>query len=419
MIVWFWLVLLLCCSGLVSASETALFGVNRRTLQEFQHTPHALRRRVYRLMLDSRSVLMTVLIANTAVNVALFAASFIVLRDLRETDPALAAVGGVAVLIAVIIFGEIVPKTLALSNAVRVAPAAAALISVLKFILAPVSWVLRSLLVVPILRLITPASLQAHKITPEELSKLVEHSARDGVIDSREHEMLQAIVATGKVSVREIMTPRVDIVAAPIGSSRRALLQQMQGGAKRRILVYREDLDDIRGVVNARDLHLTPAAPITRLVKPLRFIPQQANLVQLLRHFRHEGVQLAVVVDEFGGTAGFVSIEHVIKYILGGMRVDESSINPETQRIDENTYGVSGNLSARLLAERFALPRIERHIDTVGGLILATLGRMPSVGDSVRIGNLTLTVDRMDKRRIEWIILRRDVDSESNEEQTS
>ncbi len=277
--------------------------------------------------------------------------------------------------------------------------------------------------------------------------------------------MLQAVVAAGQVSTREIMTPRVDIAsvrhadliaesavrAADPARSRQAFVKRIQRTARgavapRRLVVYGRDMDDIRGVVYARDLYINPHAPIETLIRPVKFIPEQVNLVQLLRHFRRKKVGFAIVVDEYGGTAGLVSIDHVTKWILGTPTLDrlacgglgrtsteEEAVRegilapandgilapandgilapaaPATQQIDENTYRLSGNLSARHWAERFAVRRIDRHIDTVGGLILATLGRMPKVGDSVRIGNLTLTVEQVDKRRIGRILLRRDV----------
>ncbi|MHC4695983.1 MAG: hemolysin family protein [Planctomycetota bacterium] len=482
MMVWIWLAVLLCCSGLVSASETALFGLSRRALYEFGRSHRPLRRRVYLLMQTPGQVLMTVLIANTAVNVAIFAASFIALRGVTLDRPAsrgllgsssdagwvregihapateegvlapatiFAPAMGIAVLIAVIAFGEIAPKTVALSRAESLASPAAGLISVLKVLLAPLRWVLNTLFVTPLVRLATPTSSESGEITTGELKELVEHSARDGVIDSKEHEMLQAVVAAGQVSTREIMTPRVDIASvryadlvaesavrtADPARSRQALVKRMQrtahrAVAPRRLVVCGRDLDDICGVVYARDLYINPRAPIETLIRPVQFIPEQVNLVQLLRHFRREEVRFAIVVDEYGGTAGLVSIDHVTKWILGtptldrptygglvGPASDEGSVRegilvpatPATQQIDENTYRLSGNLSARHWAERFAVRQIDRHIDTVGGLILATLGRMPKAGDSVRIGNLTLTVEQVDKRRIERILLRRDV----------
>ncbi|MFQ5589719.1 MAG: hemolysin family protein [Phycisphaerae bacterium] len=413
MMVWLWLVLLLCCSGLVSASETALFALSRSSMQRFAQARGPFQRRVCSLMRRPGQVLMTVLIANTAVNVAIFAASFIALREARHTDPALAAMVSVAVLGAVITFGEIVPKTVALSRAESIASGAAAMIGVLEVLLTPLRWILRTMFVTPLLRLATPSYPTPSALTTAELKELVERSAHDGTIDSREHEMLQAVVEAGKVSTREIMTPRVDIEAQRLTGSRATFVKRMQSTRTRRLLVYGRDLDDVRGVIHARDLYLEPHTPISALLKPVEFVPEQGNLMQLLRHFHRTSARFAVVVDEYGGTAGLISIGHIIDWMLGTARDDEVARIPEAQRIDENTYRVSGKLSARLWADRFAARRIDYRMDTVGGLVLAALGRMPAVGDSVRLGNLTLTVERINRRRIEQILVKRDTGSPS------
>ncbi|MCH8148957.1 MAG: DUF21 domain-containing protein, partial [Planctomycetes bacterium] len=207
---WPLLMLLLVCSGAVSASETALFALNRRALEDFRRSPVLMRRRVGLLMEQPRRVLMTVLIANTATNVTIFAVSFVVLRDLRTSHPGLAAAGGVGVLLAVILFGEMVPKSIALSGAQRLAPPAAALIDVLRIVLTPLRLFLRTLLVDPLIRLMAPAS-RLGEVTTDELRQLVDHSAQDGVINFQENTMLQAAVTLRDIRVREIMTPRVDM----------------------------------------------------------------------------------------------------------------------------------------------------------------------------------------------------------------
>lgn len=407
--VWLSLVVLLCCSGAISAMETALFGVNRRTLREFSRSGRRLRRRVHIIMQHPHRVLMTVLITNTAINVAIFGAAFAASRSLSPSRPVLAAVIGVAVLASVITFGEIMPKTIALANAKRLAPIAAGLIDVLQVVLAPIRWFLRTLLVDPLVRLLSPSAPGQNAISTDELKLLVEHSAEAGLIDSNEHEMLQAIVGAGEVSVRQIMTPRVDLLFAGVSTPRQTILRTMRTHRLRRMLVCGRDLDDITGVLYTRQLLLAPEQPVRSLVRPVRFVPEQSNLVQLLRHFRSTDISFAVVVDEYGGTAGFVSIEDVMEWMIGDVSRSAETRRPAvTEQIDENTYRVSGNLSARLLAERFSMDRIDRNIDTVGGLVLAKLGRLPRVGDSVRIRNLTLTVDQMQKRRIEQILLRRD-----------
>jgi len=417
MFIWILLLVLLACSGAISASETALFGLSRQALYEFGRSARPLHREVRALMHHPQRVLMTVLITNTAVNVAIFAVSFMAVNHLREARPALAAIGSVGALVAVVVFGEIVPKTIALSHAKRLAPAAGAFVAILQAVLTPVRWILQVLFVDPLVRLLTPAERVPESVASHELRQLVERSAGEGVIDSQEHEMLQGVVTAALARVSEVMTPRVDIRSVRVGASRKATLQAIRASGGRKIAVHGRDLDDVRGVLYARDVVLNPGKPIRSLLKPVHFVPEQANLVQLLYHFRIENIQFAMVVDEYGGTAGCVSADDVIEWIAGDVpdeRDQQSALL--TEKLGDDCYRVSGNLSARLWAERFAVRQADRHIDTVGGLVVAKLGRVPRAGDSVRIRNLDLTVESVSKRRIERILVRRIAAETPNEE---
>lgn len=402
------MLILLVASGTVSAAETALFALGRQALHDFGRSAGLLRRRAHRLMQQPKSVLMTVLIANTAVNVAIYALSFVALQSLAANHPALAGAASAGVLLSVIVFGEVVPKVVALGNARRLAPAAAGMIWALQTVLGPLQWILSALLVDPITRLVAPASPPSHTVDTEELQLLVEHSARVGHINSTENEMLQAIVELAEASVREVMTPRVDIEFIRAGDDPRKVYQTVKQSHRRILPVCGRDLDDVRGLLFARDALLTTDAAIQSLVQPVRFVPEQINLAQLVRHFHDEGSHFAIVVDEYGGTAGLVTVDDVVEWIVGGLPDSEAPrAAAVTERIDNDTYRLAGDLSVRDWAERFAVDEIDRHIDTIGGLILSKLGRLPRAGDTVRIRNLTLTVEVMQKRRIERVLLRR------------
>jgi len=406
--IWVALLFLLVASGSVSAAETALFAIARQSLHDFGSSQSLLRRRAHRLMQRPKNVLMTVLIANTAVNVAIYALSFVALQGLGEKHPALAGAAGAGVLLSVIVFGEVVPKAIALGNARQCAPAAAGMIWALQTVLGPLQWLLSTLLVEPITRLVSPASPQAHTVDTEELQLLVEHSARVGHINSTENEMLQAIVELAEASVREVITPRVDIEFIRAGDDPRKAYQIVKQSRRRILPVCGRDLDDIRGLLFARDALLTTGAAIHSMVRPVHFVPEQINLAQLVRHFHDRRSHFAIVVDEYGGTAGLVTVDDVVEWIVGGLPDSEAPrAAPATERIDDDTYRLAGDLSVRDWAERFAVDEIDRHIDTIGGLILSKLGRLPRAGDSVRIRNLTLTVEVMQKRRIERVLLRR------------
>jgi magnesium and cobalt transporter len=265
------------------------------------------------------------------------------------------------------------------------------------------------LVVNPVVRLLSPAQPASETVSTEELRLLVEHSALQGHIGTTENEMLQAVVGMADVSVREVMTPRVDIESVAASDSPQRLIEAARSTRKRVLPVRGHDLDDIRGIVYARELLLFPKVALPALMRPADFIPEQANLAQVIRHFREEAGHMAIVVDEYGGTAGLVTNEDVVEWIVGELPTSDVHRPPAAaEQIDENTYRVSGDLGIASWADRFGVAEVERRVDTVGGLILAKLGRLPRVGDRVRIRNLTLTVESMDRRRIETVLLHRD-----------
>lgn len=406
---WLLLAFLLLCSGTVSASETALFGLRRQVLLTFRESSKRSHRMVHQLMQHPRRVLMILLITNTAVNVSIFTVSFFAIAPFHKDLGYWAILADALVPVIVIVCGEMLPKALALASSQRLAPLAAGIVRVLQVALGPLQWTLSRWVVDPMIRLVSPTAPLPDTVSTDELRLLVEHSADDGVISSDENEMLQAIVALEDVGVREVMTPRVDMRSIEVNGSRDDAMEVLRTSKMRRLPVYKHDLDNICGILNTRDLLLHPDKDIGALLHPPHFVPEQVNLMQLLHHFLDEKIHLAIVVDEYGGTSGLVTSENVVEWIVGelpGSEADRSAVT--TEKIDENTYRLPGNLSSRLWAERFSVVGVDGRFDTVGGVILSRLGRWPRVGDSIRIQNLTLTVESMQRRRIEYVLLRHD-----------
>lgn len=412
--IWIALLFLVICSGAVSGSETVLFALTRKELQEARSSAGRYRRRAHDLMKNPRHVLMNVLITNTAINVTIFSVSFQASGAQPSQHPFVAVAIGIAVLFVVILFGEMLPKTLALSNAKALAPYSAALLGGLNTILAPIQRILSFFLVDPITRLLAPTKPDPTNVSVDELRLLVEHSAREGHIDAAENDMLQAVVGLTEISVREVMTPRVDIEMVSLHGDATTIRTAIEATRKRLLPVCGRDLDDVRGILPTRQAFLYPAAKITSLIQPAEFVPEQANLAHVMQHFRTARSHLAIVVDEYGGTAGIVTNDNLVARIVGDLPMtDDARKRSSTERIDDNHYLVDGNLSVRTWAERFAVGEIDDHIDTVGGLILSKLGRVPHVGDEVRVRNLTLTVESMSRRRIQQVLIKRNPQHDS------
>jgi len=408
------LLVLLACSGAISGSETALFGLSRLELRSFASAAGRFQKRAWQLMQHPRRVLMTVLIANTAINVLFFAVSYVLCEQVGQTHPVAASGAGVAALLAVVLLGEILPKAVARAHAVRFAPIVAPLIHGLQTVLWPVRTVLRVLLVEPLTRLLQPPRPAGDEVSVDELRALVDMSARRGVIDSSENAMLQEIIALPQVNVRSSIKPRVDVIAVPLDASPQRIRSEMRRAKLTKLPVYGRDLDDVRGLVYARDLYLRRGTSIAELIRPVGFVPEQIDLLRLIDHFRTTRSQLAIVVDEYGGMTGLVTLQDVLEQIVGDLAGPDESAEPATETIDENTYRLAGGLSIHDWAQRFGINELvggtalPSSVQTVAGLVLAELGRWPAEGDTVRIHNLTLTVERLAGRRIDRILLRRD-----------
>lgn len=392
----------------VSAAETALFALNRQALHRFRASGHRFQRLAHQLMQHPGRVLRTILISNTAFNVAMFAVSFAAFGG--DSDPSTlgALAAGVTTLALVILFSEILPKAVALSLAEAAAPLAAPLVLLLQTVLAPVQWVLGTLLVTPLTRLINPGSPPPAALDTEELRVLLHHSALEGVISTRENAMLGAVVALPDMTVREIMVPRVDMETVSLGAGRDSIVAALLQSHHRKLPVCGRDPDDIIGLLYTRDVLLHPGKPVRGLVRPVQLVPEQANVSQLMRHFRRTHSQLAIVVDEYGGTAGLVSVEDVLEQIVGDISLsDQPAEAPPVEEIDENTYRLAGDLDVHSWKRQFSPGDIDAGIDTLAGLILSRLGRIPREGDIVTIRNLTLRVERVRRRRIESVLLTR------------
>jgi len=243
-------------------------------------------------------------------------------------------------------------------------------------------------------------------VTVEELRELVEMSQRHRVIDAYENAMLDQVIQLGELHVKDIMVPRVDIVAYDVHETPGELESLMRQHQFTKIPVYDEDIDRIAGVIYAKDLLLHPGRPLVQLVRPAHFIPEIITLTQLLEEFRRKRTQLAVVVDEFGGVVGLVTADEIADLIVGGLGADtESDEERHWVRLDERRYRVSGSVSIRDWSDQFQMTRMDEEVTTLAGLILARLGRVPAVGDRLRMGNLVLTIDSLRGRRIEWVLL--------------
>jgi putative hemolysin len=397
---------LLAGSAFFGGSETVLFNLSRLQLYRLGQGRRP-GRFVASLMRRPRRVLSTLLLGNMCVDVSYTGIAAVAILDLHQAGLPDWAAGAASVvsLLVLILFGDVLPKMLALATGPRLAVPAAVTLTVIERVAAPVLWVLEKVLVGPLTRLVAPLPTGAGDITADELAVLLDLSAKRGVIERDVNALLQEIVALTDIRVADIMVPRVDMLAYDADGDPAKLIEMFTTTRLRKIPVYEKDIDHVVGVIHAKQLLLNPATPLRQLVAKVPFVPEAANVERLLLQFRVTRTQMAVVVDEYGGTAGLVTLEDVLEEIVGDIPDSRRAVGAAVQYLGEEEYLLDGDLAIHEWEEAFRTDLSSRRISTVGGFVLSLLGRIPREGEQVEYRNLRFTVVSMRRRRIDKLRL--------------
>ena len=398
------MILLLAGSAFFSGTETAFFNLSRRQIAKLENSGSRLSRLVVELLAKPGQLLSCLLFGNMAVNVLFYAiASVFTIRLEQQFGIGVAVVfagGSFAVLV---LLGEILPKTLAYSNSRAISVGTSALVFLCLQIFKPVVFFFQFILVEPILRLLLGPAKKPAAITPGEFKLLVEQMLKHGQITADENRLLTEIIELGFLKVRDCLLPRVDMAACAVTDSNEHAVKFMRKNHLTKAAVYVEEIDNIVGLVQLRQLLLEPQTSVDRLVGPVNFVPEQKTIESLLEFFRKTGTDMAVVVDEYGGIAGSISLEDIAEELLGPIEV--TGLGEPIEQIGTLEYRLAGDLAIHEWAASFGVDPAKLRVSTMAGLVTVLLGRIPKAGDIAHLKNLTFTVERVRKRRIETIIL--------------
>lgn len=389
-LIWGLLGVLILLSGACSASETALFSLSHKD----RARAGTLARR---LLAEPQGLLASLLLANLVVNLLFFAFAARLAAPDSSMGPWLA---GLLALLAILILGEILPKTLALRAPLLVARTLSWPLALFSFAVRPGRLLLEGTIGL-LFRAFGVAGRDERAITTEMLSRVLEESADDGLLAASEAEILTEVLELESIRVREIMTPRVDMLAIDLEADNP--LEVLPEALARRLSwlsVIEGNRDKIVGRVRLRDLLPEPRRPLTQLVMPVKFVPEVASVMALLSVLREDRTSEAVVIDEWGGTAGVVTLEDVIEEIVGELRVEGEGRERPVVPLGEGRFRVSGSLAVRDWNEQFGLAIVPNEFETVAGLVTALLGRIPRTGDRVRLGSLVGEVHEVRGRRV-------------------
>jgi putative hemolysin len=399
------MVVLLFCSAFFSGTESALFSLSRRQIRRLRHEGHHVERLLTLLTDNPSGLLVAILFGNLVVNILFFSISAgLGMRIAAQFGDWLQAAVGVIVLMLIILVGEILPKAVGISFPERLVRLNSLPLLGWFHFMGPVRRVLEK-----ITNRMEPADQQDHRLGADELKMLIDATHHDPSFGKQEKAIVEDIVNLPEIRVRELMLPRVQQMFrradAPSGEAlAEAAEQQLE-----LIPVYEEEEDNIVGVVEVRDLYVDgdPGRPLSDHARPVRFVPETRRADEMLEEFLSEDLRMVCVVNEYGGLAGTVCLEDLLEEVVGEFDVMEA---PLIEQLGESTYRLQGSLGIREWRSLFIgfLPREMMQglaLDTLSGLVVSLLKRLPKPGDVAQMGNLRFTVEQVRSNRIETVRL--------------
>ena len=411
--------ILIFLSAFFSGSETAFMSVNRIKINERVQRGDENAEKVDKLLQDQTKLLTTILIGNNLVNIAASSIATALSIELFGSKGVGIATGVVTLLI--LIFGEITPKSLGNNKSIDYAKVAAVPLFYLEKILSPFIYLFTKVvnLFVKNKSLISSAFL-----SEEEIRRFVDVSQREGVIKETEQEMIQSVFDFDDTLVKEIMVPRIDIVCIEKDSSLEELIKLGVEKGHSRIPVYEESIDNITGLIYIKDLlellikdKEVTDINIEKFVKPIYFIPEGKPINQLLSEMKDRKEHMAVVVDEYGGTAGLITIEDLLEEIVGDIQDEFDFEKKYIEIIDDNKLLLDGRVDIEKLNKYLKKPLAESDdYETVSGLILYYLNRLPMQGEKLELEDVTFIVESIVDNRIRKIKLISNSELEIKEE---
>jgi len=413
-------IFLILLSAFFSGSESAYFSLSQIELHRLKEEKKKSRnvKRILHLMEKPRLLLMSILIGNTIVNVAAatVAALFTsrMLPEGHDSGSSAILLEIIVVTLVILIFSEVSPKVFAVKQAFRFA----SLVSL------PLTWVVKILSPISFLferttrgvSFVLGIQREASFIDEEEFKTLFDVVEEKGALDRREREMIHSIFEFRDTAVKEVMVPRIDMVCVEKDTPIQEMLTLVKEKGHSRIPVYNEKVDNIAGILFVKDLlpymqGKKEVPELLNLVRKAYFVPESKMIDELLREFQKERNHMAIVVDEYGGTAGLITLEDVIEEIVGEIRDEYDKETPLVKQIEENTWLVDGKINIEDLNESLGLSiPTEEDYESLGGFIFSQIGRIPQEKEEVHYQNLHLIVEKVHRQRIKKVRLVREAD---------
>lgn len=419
-ILYFVLLLLLIFSAFFSASETAYSSLNKIRMKNYAEEGNKKARRALRVADRFDELLSTILVGNNVVNMASASIATVLFTTLVGPNAG-PAVATIVMTVLVLIFGEILPKTIAKESSENIAMKTSGTLSFLMKLLKPIVWIFIQIKNVCMRMIIGPSSQPS--VTEEELKYIVESIEQEGVLEEQESELVQSALEFDEITVQEILTPRVDLVSLNIESTMEEALDVVMQAHFSRIPVYKGTIDSIVGVLQARDLLkavvLDKHTDIPSLLTDCVYVHKTMRISALLSELKAKKLHLAVVNDDYGGTMGIVTMEDVLEQLVGDIWDESDEVVHDLVMQEENLFEVSGDMNVLSMLEELDVDArdFDSDYNTVGGWAMEMLGHIPQSGEEYAYKNLTITVLQVEEKRILTLrVLRAPVEKDEDED---
>ncbi|AXG68479.1 magnesium and cobalt efflux protein CorC [Kordia sp. SMS9] len=401
---------LLLCSALISGAEVALFSLSQTDINEAEESKSSSLRLAAKLLRKPRRLLGTILVANNFINIAtvlLFASFSDKFFGGITTDWLRLLIEIGVVTFFILLFGEILPKVYASRNKHKFSAMMAFPLNILDKLFAPISMPMS--FVSGLIQ--NKLGKKRSNLSVDQLSQALELTSEDETT-KEEQKILQGIVSFGNTDTKQVMQPRMDVFALKEGMSFEAVLSEITKKGYSRIPVYKESLDDISGILYVKDLIPyidTKNFDWEKILRDPYFVPENKKLDDLLREFQEKKIHLAIVVDEYGGTSGLVSLEDVIEEIVGDISDEFDDEDVHYSKIDDKNYVFEGKTNLKDFYKIIGLEdtsEFESHkgeSETVAGFVLEIFRGFPKVRDKINFGTYTFTVEVIDNKRLKQV----------------
>lgn len=401
------LVIIIICiimSAYFSATETAFSSLNRIRIKNMAEKGNKKAQLVLRLSENYDSVLSSILIGNNIVNIASASLATVLFVDLlgAEAGP---SVSTAVTTVVVLIFGEVSPKSIAKESPEAFAMFSAPILNMLVILLTPFNFLFKQWK--KLLSLLIKSS-DDDGITEEELLSIVEEAEQDGGINEQESMLIRSAIEFTEQEAIDILTPRIDITAVPVTATKEEIAAVFAETAYSRIPLYEDSIDHIVGIIYQKDFHnyvYHTEKPVSDIIRPALFVPKSKKISILLKELQQKKLHIAVVLDEFGGTIGIITLEDILEELVGEIWDEHDEVSQDIEQKSENECIILGNANVDKLFETLEMDATEDDLQTitVNGWIMNHLGRIPAKNDTLEYKGYRFTVIEMDEKRVEKI----------------